>query len=425
MDVKEIPLEKIVVPPRAREDMGDIEGLARDIKDKGLLQPITVDSKYNLIAGERRYRACQLAEMKTISCVIRKDTSSIDLLEVEYMENVARKDFTWVERARLEKKIYDKRCAEDPKWSVREQGQLMDESKSAVFRRVELAGMLEDIPELGKMRNEAEAWKAYKKLEEEAIVHELKKTASKEVISAAKWAEDNYIVGDALKGLTKVGAGIMHFVEVDPPYAIELNERKSRRKDKGNLDMYNEVEDKAYPKFVREVAEHCYRILGDNSFCVWWFGVTWQDTVKHILQDVGFKLGEIPCIWYKGGVGQTASPDTMLASSYEPFWLARKGDPKIRKPGRSNVFHYSPVPPQRKIHPTERPIELMREIFQTFVYPGARVCVPFLGSGVTLRAAYMENCSGAGWDLDKLNKRHFINQVMIDAGVAKDEEEDE
>jgi site-specific DNA-methyltransferase (adenine-specific) len=154
--------------------------------------------------------------------------------------------------------------------------------------------------------------------------------------------------------------------------------------------------------------------MSANSFMVWWFGPEWYSIVKETLKEAGFKVGDIPAVWIKGQAGQTASPDTMLGSSYEPFFLCRKGMPKLRQAGRSNVFNFNPVPPQDKIHPTERPIELMLEILRTCAYPGALICVPFLGSGVTLRACYKENMKGYGWDVDKMTKNRFVNAVFRD-----------
>jgi hypothetical protein len=64
----------------------------------------------------------------------------------------------------------------------------------------------------------------------------------------------------------------------------------------------------------------------------------------------------------------------------------------------------------------------MTEIMDTFVYPKSRICVPFLGSGVTLRAGYINQCMGFGWDLDELCKKRFINAVYLD---MKDGENDD
>src|SRR5262245_13118532 len=97
--MKEVPLAQIKVKDRARQDLGDIDGLAKSIQEKGLLQPITVDEHYNLRAGERRFRAHQAAGIPTILAIVRPGAGKLDALEIELLENVQRKDLTWPEQA--------------------------------------------------------------------------------------------------------------------------------------------------------------------------------------------------------------------------------------------------------------------------------------------------------------------------------------
>ena len=396
---------------RAREDLGDLENLAKSIKEKGIIQPLVIDTNYRLLAGGRRFQAAQEAGLSIVPVSVRK-ADELDALEIELLENIERKDFTWVERARLEKRIYDHRKAKDPSWSMNKQSDLLDQSKGATVRRLQLAEAMEALPDLADEPDQETAWKKYKKIEEKMLTEALAAKNPK-AQEAAKWAKDHYIIGDALQELEAITPGVCDFAEVDPPYAIELDKRKEKAKD-GRMDVYNEISSEEYPSFIGRIAEAVHSVLGNNTFCVWWFGSDWYATVLAALREVGFSVNPVPGLWYKGQQGQTSSPDTMLASSYEPFFLCRKGQPKLRKPGRSNVFHFSPTAPQKKIHPTERPLDLMLEMFDTFCLPGSRIVVPFLGSGVTLRAAYKRNLVGFGYDLDDRLKERFLTRVKQD-----------
>jgi ParB family chromosome partitioning protein len=420
--VEEVTIKSIKVGDRFREDMGDLTHLIDSIKEKGIVQPLTISTKKELVAGERRLRAAQEAGLKKVPVIIRRIISELDSREIELIENAARKDFTWVERANLEKRIFELKKEVDPNWSERDQAALLEHSKGAVGRRLQLAGIMEAVPELADCKTEDEAWKKYKKLEEEIIINQLINSADDKYKEAAKWANDHYKIGDAFKGMKKVNAGIIGFVEVDPPYAVELEKRKSRNQDLAAMDRYNEVEREDYPEFVAEMAKECFRTLKLNTFCVWWFGQEWYTVVLEQLIKAGFSVNPVPAIWVKGEAGQTASPDTMLASSYEPFFVARKGQPKLRKAGRSNVFSFKPVAPQAKIHPTERPLDLMVEIVETFAYPGTLIACPFMGSGVTLRAAYKNKMTGFGWDYDEVAKRRFVHNVYKDMSGVKEKE---
>jgi ParB/RepB/Spo0J family partition protein len=424
MRVKQVKPDEIKVGDRFREEMGDIESLVISVKERGIIQPISIDNENNLLAGGRRLAAAKEAELKTIPVITIDVHGELDSREIELIENTLRKDFTWVERANLEKRIFDLRREKTPEWTQRDQVELMGGSKGQVSRRLQLAEIIDAIPEIGEKATEKEAWKAYQRLREDIVTQTLMAEDDPRFKQVYKSCHNAYKIGDAIAGMktVKFSRGKVLFIEVDPPYGVQLHARKDRNQDLARMDNYNEVDAKEYPTFIEAVAIECFDLMAEHSFMIWWFGPQWYSEVITILRKVGFKVGDIPAIWTKGSAGQTASPDTMLGSAYEPFFVCRKGMPKLRTPGRSNVFHFEPVPPQHKIHPTERPLALMTEIMDTFVYPKSRICVPFLGSGVTLRAGYINQCMGFGWDLDELCKKRFINAVYLD---MKDGENDD
>ncbi|PWT71749.1 MAG: hypothetical protein C5B59_17370 [Bacteroidetes bacterium] len=429
MKAREVPLSEIKIGNRFRKGLGDLSEMVEGVKQYGIIQPITLDLDLNLIAGQRRYEAAKLAGLKTIPAVIRPVTGEIDALEIELFENIHRLDFSWQERANLERRLFDLHKAKDPDWSLSQQAALSDMSKSEVHRRIELAQSLDLVPGLAEIPTQKQAWRALSAVKEETVRMALASAAEGKYADASKAANNHYKIGDAFQGLSEVNDGVLNFAEVDPPYAIELEKRKARNQ-VNNAKRYREVSEEDYEHFVRDMARLVYHKLRNNTFCVWWYAPDWSAIVQETLEDVGFTVGSIPCIWYKGQSGQTSSPDTMLASSYEPFFLCRKGMPKLRKPGRSNVFDFAPLAPAKKIHPTERPVELMVELLRTFAWPGSVICSPFLGSGSILRAAYKEHMVGYGWDLDDTVKHRFLTRVVNDrkeeAGDdVSEEQEDE
>jgi ParB family chromosome partitioning protein len=90
--------------PRRIIDLDHIEELASSIRDKGLLQPIIVRkhpvkiSEYEIIAGERRWRAAQRAELHEVPVIIKKFTD-LEALEVGLIENLQRQDLSPLEEA--------------------------------------------------------------------------------------------------------------------------------------------------------------------------------------------------------------------------------------------------------------------------------------------------------------------------------------
>lgn len=95
--------------PRRNFDESTLQELAQSIREKGLLQPILVRPKgdlYELVAGERRYRAAQLAGLNDLPVVIR-DLSERESLEIALIENLQREDLNPVEEAQGFRRLQD------------------------------------------------------------------------------------------------------------------------------------------------------------------------------------------------------------------------------------------------------------------------------------------------------------------------------
>jgi len=104
-DILRIPAELIVpnpFQPRSSFDEEALAELAESIRTLGLIQPVTVrksaDGLYQIISGERRFRACRLAGMEMIPAYIR-DTDDQGMLEMAIVENIQREDLDPIEIA--------------------------------------------------------------------------------------------------------------------------------------------------------------------------------------------------------------------------------------------------------------------------------------------------------------------------------------
>jgi ParB family chromosome partitioning protein len=114
--VREIPIELIVRnpdQPRRSFDEAELEVLATSVREKGLLQPILVRpdpadaNRYQIVAGERRWRASQRAGLKVVPALVR-ELDDIETLEVAIVENVQRADLNPVEEALGYKALIDR-----------------------------------------------------------------------------------------------------------------------------------------------------------------------------------------------------------------------------------------------------------------------------------------------------------------------------
>jgi ParB family chromosome partitioning protein len=102
----EIPVESVRPnpnQPRSRFDEVELDALAQSIREKGVLQPILVrpgahGGDYEIVAGERRWRAAQRAGLRTVPALIRS-LSDAEVLEIAIVENVQRADLSPIEEA--------------------------------------------------------------------------------------------------------------------------------------------------------------------------------------------------------------------------------------------------------------------------------------------------------------------------------------
>lgn len=100
--IRMISLSRIDANPRqARNELGDIDELMASIKSKGVLEPILVrpmGERYEIVAGERRFRASQNLGMSEISC-IEMNIDESEAMEISLIENLQRKDLDVFEEA--------------------------------------------------------------------------------------------------------------------------------------------------------------------------------------------------------------------------------------------------------------------------------------------------------------------------------------
>lgn len=93
----QIAIEDIRIRKRVRNELEHIEELMESMRHYGLLNPITVNSKYTLIAGRRRLEAAKRLGWRSINALVLDDTDKISELELEIEENTQRSDFSEAE----------------------------------------------------------------------------------------------------------------------------------------------------------------------------------------------------------------------------------------------------------------------------------------------------------------------------------------
>ena len=150
-----VTLEQIAVISNTRKefDEADIKELSESIKQKGVLQPILLrplpaplkdnpKAKYQLVCGERRFRASKLAGKKDIPAGIRNMTDE-EVIEIQITENLMRKDISPLDEAAAIKQILD-----TGKINVEELGKRLGKEKDYINRRLRLNEMYPEFKKL-------------------------------------------------------------------------------------------------------------------------------------------------------------------------------------------------------------------------------------------------------------------------------------
>ncbi len=160
----ELPLREIMPnphQPRMRFDDAALEELAQSIREHGVIQPVIVKAipatrwegavrRYELIAGERRWRASERAERTIIPAILREDASSTQMIELALIENLQRADLTPLEEATAFAQMH-----QDLRYSYDRIGARVGKSKGYVMNRMRLLRLDDDLRALVADRPDA------------------------------------------------------------------------------------------------------------------------------------------------------------------------------------------------------------------------------------------------------------------------------
>lgn len=216
--VHQLPINKIDVnkaQPRKTFNKETIEALAQSIKENGMLQPITVQKtgdRYEIIAGERRYRAVRLLELETIPAII-KELSPQKVCQLALIENLQREDLNPIEAAAAIKALM-----EDFNLTQQEVSEKIGTSRPNIanaLRLLKLPKSVQDLIMEGKITSGH--GRAFAVLEDEKVI----------VLLANQCAEEGWSVRQAEQKVKSL-----------------LNERKpNKKKEKKRIPEFDIIED--------------------------------------------------------------------------------------------------------------------------------------------------------------------------------------
>ena len=148
-DVRTLPVERLFAnpdQPRRRFGANEMEELVASVKEKGIIQPLIVrpmdDGGYEIVAGERRWRAAQQAQLHEVPVLIR-EFDDTEVLEIAIIENIQRADLNAIEEAAGYRQLMDKFGHTQEKLA-----EALGKSRSHIANLLRLLTLPEDVLDL-------------------------------------------------------------------------------------------------------------------------------------------------------------------------------------------------------------------------------------------------------------------------------------
>lgn len=453
IEQKEILVEEVDVGKRYREeyDTDALQDLMNSISKYGVIQPISVvdkkmvddseiegeldpDKRYLLITGGRRIYAAQGLEMKKIPAVVRNEPVDAESYrEMELFENLHREDLDYEEEVRLKKRLHELRVEQkgekhhsgDSGQSIRDTAKELNESPATTSQDLEIAEALDD-PEMQEVlegaKNKSDARKKLKKHKEKQEAKEKAKkarakSADTPLDKKRKKLEKSYRNMDFFDFASEIPDNSMDFVELDPPFAIDLKnlveggQTQSTTTERITAKEYDDIDPEDYEPFMQDTLDEVERVMKDHSWGICWFAMEpWFEHIYNWLNERDFFVKKVPALWIKPN-GRNRNVNYLLSNGYEQFFYFRKGTPAIRDKGRLNYYEFPLPKKSKRTHPAERPIELYEAILETFTLPGENILSPYLGSGNIILAGANRDSRVIGCDLNKDYYDAYVNKV--------------
>lgn len=388
--MKKIAVSEIHWDGRARTDMGDIVGLAESIRIHGLIHPIVLDGENNLVAGGRRLTAMCALGWTEVPFHSLGDLSPLQRKELELEENLARKEMTWQETARLTREITEiKKELYGPDWTSADTATVMGKTPRMIRHSLALDSALKEFPELDAETDQQVAMSKARRLREA-------KERKEEV--KGKELKTRLELRDASSFLRSLSDASVDLILFDPPYGVNFQDSEGTLDAKGpgshtetykdDLKYAEELVDSLLPEF--------FRVLRPNAHLFIFFALGGSIDYKAKFQKLGFGFQKLPLIWTKSS-HMNRDPHKRFGINYEPFWFAFKGaEPRDLVRARKSVFDFSQ---NRNDHPSEKPISLYAEIITCSTHIGETVLDVTCGSGNSLAAAILNGRTALGCEL--------------------------
>lgn len=447
---EQVEIEEIVIENRLRKDLGDLADLDT-IATVGLIQPLVLDKgsdgHHRLLAGERRITKLKELGHTKVYHGVTSDPERPGFVysselpedvrrEIELYENICRKQMVWQERVLAIAEIHEikkRRAAADSEhWGQAETGAEVGLTFSSVSYALKVAerlrvdkdhdgrfwkcsGLTEALRLLIEER-EDEAKRKLAELTAKAIPVDLNKSSAQPEIAIVESLEKGETVQVPLSRMLfrgkmeelcpDLGPEFADHIITDWPYAIDMNYL-----DQGqgmNVDRVRAEHDQQdnlamYPEWLRSM----FFILKPKGFCVVWYDNVHWNLIRHLAEQVGFRVQRWPLVWVKTSpcLNQMASKNWTKATEFAI--VLSKENATLVKPQPTNWWAGPRA--DTTSNPFAKPKSLWQWILEAFALQGDVIVDPFMGEASSLTASIDFGCRVIGMES---NEDHYNSGVM-------------
>lgn len=188
--------------------------------------------------------------------------------------------------------------------------------------------------------------------------------------------------GDCIHVMQHMQEGTVDFVLTDPPYLVGYRDRQGRT-----------IRNDTVTDWLAPAYRQIHRVLKPDAFCVSFYGWNQTDRFFAAWRKAGFRVaGHI--VFRK----RYSSKSAFVQYRHESAYLLVKGNPAFPANPLPDVLDWSYT--GNRLHPTQKPIGILKPLIEAFTKPGDTVLDPFAGSGSTLVAARRTGRAAIGIEID-------------------------
>lgn len=438
-----IKTSDIIVKQRARVDFGDISSLAISIRDKGLIEPIVVeqmvDGSFELLAGERRLRACRMIQLAEVDVVTREQLNDIQRKEIELEENLLRKELTWVEQLKLTNELHQlkqsihgaagkgARTDVTGNWGIKQTAAFLGLDDRGVARDLELAKKLTEHPEYAE------------------LIKNLPKSAAAKIIKRTEQANEAKLInfdfsssidlklGKAEDLIAQIPDESIGMSFSDPPYGYDSAESRVFSSEDTRYSYTKDGFDKECNISTPEEMLAVYKRLIPQMFNkfkqgAYFFWLVGSPRTFVQLEDIfnmsGFICYPTELVWNKMWCisphnGYTfRRSHTLVIYGYKP---PHNRELMLANNEEADILNFRMQPPQNRVHPLQICEELISFLIKSASLEGDIIFDPFGGSGSTGLASYKLKRKSVLFEANEgnyLRSKGYIAEQLVGVKVS-------